>query len=80
MTERQSAISAWLSTRPASVQRLAAEFPTGTLLRCRGRTLHVVGWTETDRLIVTEPDPAADWETAMAAKEYVCADHYRTGG
>ena len=75
--ERAAAMAAWLATRPECVRRLAAEFPPGTRLECRGRVLHVVGWTEQGSLVVCEPDPAEDWDAAMAAKEYVCAAHYR---
>ncbi len=75
--ERAKALAAWIATRPQCVQRLAEEFPVGTVVGIHGRKLYLIGWTEGDELILSSIDPFADYEGATAAREYLCASHVR---
>lgn len=72
-------LAAWLKTRPEKVQGLAAEFPPGWEFEYEGVTYYVVGYTESDRLIISpiRPTNDEDYEASMAARTYVCADHLR---
>ncbi len=73
----EAALKEWLSTLPECVQKLAAEFPPGKRLYWFGATAWVVGWHESDQLIVSRTDPSVDYDRAVATKEYICADHVR---
>lgn len=69
---------AWLATRPECVQRLAAEFPLNTVVDMPdGKRLYLCGYTEDDRLILSEIDPAVDYDAALAQRTYLCAEHLR---
>jgi len=76
----QKEYAEWLSARPESVQKFAAEFPPGCVVTgpdgCR---FFVIGWTEKDMLIVSEYNPSTDegYAMAIANKEYLCAKHVR---
>jgi hypothetical protein len=70
-------IEEWLASRPACVQALAREFPVGSKLEIHGTVMHLIGYTEADRLIVTPLNPRKDFAAAVAAQEYVCASHFR---
>jgi hypothetical protein len=49
--ERQAALAEWLKTRPECVQKLAAEFPIGSVFKVGDEwPLHLLGWTERDIL------------------------------
>jgi hypothetical protein len=64
----------WLATRPDSVQKLAKEFPLGTTFQFAGEegpTLHLIGYTENDWLIVSRVDPFQDCEAARLVSEYL---------
>lgn len=68
----------WLKTRPECVQKLAAEFPIGSVFQVDGKPpLYLLGWTEEDTIIVSEIDPCEDYEAAHEAKQYLCASHFR---
>lgn len=73
----ESALDHWLATRPESVQRLAREFPLGTVIEHEGERLHLLGWTEGDMLIVSPHDPATSYSQAMSTRVYLCAAHVR---
>jgi hypothetical protein len=73
------AMQDWLATRPASVQKLAAEFPPRTILIVKGITMHVMGWTEGDDLLVSPVDPYFDYDRAYATRQRLCASHARSG-
>jgi len=73
-TERKKLQAEWFASRPACVQRLAAEFPAGLCLKIEGTPpLYVIGWNEADIVIVSAIDPAQDHEGALASKEYLHA-------
>lgn len=67
----------WLKTRPASVRKLAAEFPKGTTFRLDGVTMYLVGYTEGDSLLVSPIDPEVDYGGALDARRRICAPHLR---
>lgn len=69
----------WLATRPESVQRLAAEFPAGSSFSHEGTRYWIIGWTESDLLIISTTSPHQDYEKAVATKEY-CHAHCLRGG
>lgn len=70
-------LDAWLKTRPESVQKLAEEFPIGSVLEVEGEPWHLLGYTEADELIVSPLSPFVDYDAAYAKRELVCAKHYR---
>jgi len=75
----QQALAEWLKTRPECVQKLAEEFPLGSKFTGpNGEPLHLLGYTETDELILSNIDPTVDYEGANANKLYSCAGHYRS--
>ncbi len=67
----------WLKTRPTSVQALAAEFPLGSMVEGPDGPLHLIGYTESDMLIVSPVDPGEHYEHSLLERRYVCAAHYR---
>ena len=71
------AFKAWLGSRPESVQKLAAEFPIGTVVKHDGKNLHLLGYNESDMLILSEIDPHVDYDGANESKVYICAEHLR---
>lgn len=71
------ALREWLRTRPESVQKLAAEFPINTALTIKGEKLHVIGYTEDDKLILSKTSLRDNYERAMKTKRYCCASHVR---
>lgn len=59
----------WLASRPESVQKLAREFPPGTVFRMPDSTMmHVIGYTENNGVIASTVDPIKDWDGAMNKK------------
>jgi hypothetical protein len=72
------AFEGWLASKPPHIVALAREFPLGSIFRePTGRTFHLVGYTDAGNLIVSEVDPFKDYDGAMAAKQFLCADHAR---
>lgn len=76
MTEMQMR---WLASRPESVQRLAAEFPMDSVFTVKGVKMWIIGYTESDSLLITPINPDLDYEGAMAARRRLCAQHLRDG-
>jgi hypothetical protein len=79
-----AALTEWLKTRPAIVQRLAKEFPLLSRVQVppHREYWYVVGWIEQpsecgDTLIISPIDPSVDYDKSMAARAHVCAEHYR---
>lgn len=57
----------WIASRPQCVQALVAEFPRGTSFRePDGTILWVIGYTETDEVILTRANPYHDYDRALA--------------
>lgn len=69
----------WVQSRPASVQSLYKEFPIGsTFGGPQGETWYLLRYTEDDMLIVSEINPAVDFQKAKRNQKYIHAHHYRT--
>lgn len=68
---------AWLASRPASVQALASEFPIGTRFRDADETVWLIGYTETNELILSGVNPYLDWNAAVADRFYCEVDDVR---
>jgi hypothetical protein len=67
----------WINSRPESIKALYKRFPVGTRLEIDGKLIFVVGYQETDRepgLLVSEIDPVAEYDKAIDARFFVCAD------
>lgn len=69
----------WLKTRPECVQKLAIEFPFGSIFIHDEKRLYLLGYTENDSLVVSEVDPFDDYDGARESQSYLCADHVRLG-
>ena len=67
----------WLQTRPKRVQELASEFPIGTILKIKDKNTYLIGWTESDGLIVSPIDPYESYDKSIDQQIYVCAGHFR---
>lgn len=79
MKPRDVVFARWLKTRPEAIRRLAARFPPESTFELEGKILYLIGYSEAEEpgqegLIVSPVDPKADYEGAMAAKIYLCAD------
>lgn len=70
----------WIASKPECVRKLIDEFPPFSVFALDGVTWYLIGWTESDRLIVSRVDPHVDYETAMASREHICAQHLRDKG
>lgn len=67
----------WLATRPKSVRALAAEFPIGTRVSVGDEKWFVIGYTETDMLIVSPVDIQVNYDAAYNQRQLICAAHCR---
>lgn len=71
----------WLAGRPASVQKLAEEFPFCCVLEIELEgdpvEFYLIGYTEDDSLLVSPVDPIEDYAMAMLMKRTLCAGHFR---
>lgn len=63
--ETRDAFSDWLLTRPQCVQDLAAEFEFDSIYMVKGRQAHVVGWDESDGIMLSYRDPAKEYDLAI---------------
>lgn len=73
---------AWVKSRPECVQKLFHEFPIGTTVKTEKGILYLIGYTESDELIMSDVNPFgpdADYDEAFsdAHKKYICAQHLR---
>lgn len=71
-TGLEEAWAEWVASRPPSVQALCREFPLRTVF-----PFYLVGYTESDEVLVSPIDPAVDFTDAVALAFEVCADHLR---
>lgn len=76
-SEREQALAEWIASRPESVQRLAAEFPLGTVFKVRGENLYLVGYNENDTVLVSRIDPYVDYDGAVGSQQWMHAIHFR---
>jgi hypothetical protein len=68
----------WLSTRPESVQKLAREFPLCSRVSMpSGERWWLVGWTESDAVLVSPISPMEDYDASIEARQRLCASHLR---
>lgn len=76
---QEQAWKEWIATRPECVQKLAAEFPPGTkiIFEGDGTIAFIIGYNEDDSLIITKVDPSRDYQKALEARRYICAEHLR---
>ena len=77
MSETEELFAEWLATRPACVQALAKEFPIGSTFALNGETMYLIGYTESDMLMVSPISPEDDYDAAMEQRRHVCAAHLR---
>lgn len=73
----KESFEAWLAERPECVRKLAAEFPPGTRIFHRERIWWLLGYTESDELIITDSSPFEDYDKAVEAKKIVHAQCIR---
>ena len=82
----ESALVAWLRTRPPIIQVASEFWPLESLVVVDNEHMRVFGWTETTEskltgdpqdlmLILTDGDPFTDYDDAFARRIYVCARH-----
>ena len=76
-TEVFDSLNEWIQTRPTCIQDLAGEFPMGTEFEMEGERMYLIGWTESDGLIVSPVNPHESYDESIAQKIYVCAEHFR---
>ncbi len=77
--ELNMALSKWLSGKPKCVQDLAEEFPLGSVFIAHGEYRYLLGYTESDDLIVSKIDPNHSYRRATMHQEFLCAKHVRSG-
>lgn len=76
-------LAEWIRTRPQAVQALAREFPLYTqipplLTASLGAGQYfVIGYDESDHLIISNIDPEIDYEIALEHRRRLCAQHLR---
>lgn len=71
-------LSEFLATQPEWLQLLAVEFPLFSTVHLEEDTLFVIGYCP-DSLLVSEINPANDFEAAAASHVAVCLDCARKG-
>lgn len=81
--EEQVAAQEWVDSRPSEVQDLIRRFPPSATVTIEGEVHYVMGYQEVEKsppgLLLTPICPGADYEGAVAAKKFVCADHILMG-
>ena len=73
----QKKLEEWIEQQPEPIQSLAREFPLGTTVVFEDRLMHLIGYMNGDRLLLTQHDPAIDYESAVDDHIEICADHLR---
>lgn len=66
----------WVASRPPAIQVLAMKYPIGTKFNCHGKTLHTVGYGESEAgatVQVSPVDPFENYEQAVAQRVNVCS-------
>jgi hypothetical protein len=67
----------WLKTRPEWVQKLASEFPLGTVIDVDGYDHYLIGYTEGDEVVISPISPFEDFDAAYKERMILCAEHLR---
>jgi hypothetical protein len=68
---------AWVDSRPEGVRKLCYEFPLGSIIVLDGLDHHLLGYNESDMLILSPIDPYEDYDGANENAVYLCAEHIR---
>ncbi|MBO0710763.1 MAG: hypothetical protein J2P47_05725 [Acetobacteraceae bacterium] len=68
---------AWWAGLPDCVKALSKEFPLDTPVLLNGKNWYVIGWSEDDMLVISPMTLAENYDGAWAARQRVCAEHYR---
>jgi MoxR-like ATPase len=73
------AMREWIKTRPPEIQILALEFELGRQVTVLGypKTWFIVGYADGDVLLISPVNPYVDYESSVALRQRVCAEHYR---
>lgn len=71
MSEEQ-VFEQWLEGRPEAVKTTAHRFPPGSTIQSHERTLYVVGYSDEGGLLISETNPAINYELAVATRCPVC--------
>ena len=71
---------AWADSRPPAIRDLCRRFPPGSRVAVDDRPpAHVIGYAEADDgttgLWLTHLSPYDDYDAALAARFYLCAEH-----
>lgn len=73
--EQRAELEKWLEGRPPIIRELAMKFHAGVILDPKtGGYLYVVGFSEAGELLVSETNPAVDYQKAVATRVAICAD------
>ncbi len=64
----------WLTGRPEVIKKLARKYPPGSTINCGQEKdrVFVVGFTESNRLLVSKTDPSKDHNTSIDNRFEVC--------
>jgi hypothetical protein len=62
----------WLIGRPDIVQSMARRYPPGTKFRIHDKVVWVVSFREDGSLMVSETNPAEDYDKSVATRQPVC--------
>ena len=82
----ESAVAAWIRTRPAIIQVASLLWPIESIVVVDNVHMHILGWSETEdsertgdpqdlMLILTPEDPCTDYDGAYARRIFVCGRH-----
>lgn len=67
----------WIESRPLPVRNLMVEFPVNTRIILADSTMHVIGWDESDGVIISPVSLKTDYDAAMESREVVHAQCLR---
>jgi len=74
MTDLSKEFEEWLANRPPSVQALGRQFPIGSRIAdFTGVVAHVIGYTESNEVIMSTVDPFTNYDAAVSQRFYVDA-------
>ena len=80
-------MEAWLATRPPVIREAFRLWPPGSRVHVHGHEYYVLGYSETEIsertgkvkdviLLLSEIDPAEDYQEAHRTRTQMCADHF----
>lgn len=73
--EVETGFKKWCASRPDSVKKLMEKFPFETHWRfvVGAEIYFLLGYTESEKLIVSKTNPKLDYDKAVKNQEYICA-------